>query len=226
MAWQVCIQIPETPDPLELVLPGGISLQHTNLEPLLQPAVAPLGPVFKLIDSVTAVAGALKSVQEALTTAPPDFGGAAKALGRLATIPPTLARLAPPLAVPVMLVGLVDIAIRALYQVRSEVLQLEQQMVGLATVEDTAHRLQDTRLLAIFDCCKSNVEQEAANLAKGMASIGHVLGLISLLGKLAALDLEVPNLSECHGRPLDQLVAPLDGVLAVLGTLRKAIPLP
>ena len=208
------------------MLPGGIALKHANLDQLLQPAIAPLGPAFKLVESVTAIAAVLLDLKDAVTSVPPDFSKAARALSRIAEVPPNLAGIAPPLAVPVMVVGLIDIALRALSQARSELLQLQQQALGLGIVEQTAQRLEDTRLLNVFECCKANIEQEAANLGKSMASVGHILGIISLLGSLAGLTLSVPKLDACSGRPLDDAVAPIDAVIETLAALRQAVPVP
>jgi hypothetical protein len=224
MAWQVCIRIPTVSDALELALPGGIALKHANLEQLLQPAIAPLGPAFKLVESVTAIAAVLLDLKDAVTSVPPDFSKAARALARVAEVPPNLAGLTPPLAVPLMAVGLIDIALRALGQARSELLQLQQQALGLGIVEQTAQRLEDTRLLNVFECCKANIEQEAANLGQGMASVGHILGLISLLGSLAGLNLSVPNLESCSGRPLNEAVAHIHALIETLIALRQAVP--
>lgn len=226
MAWQVCIRIPEVPDALELTLPGGIALKHANLEQLLQPAIAPLGPAFALVESVTAIAAMLVDLKDAVTSVPPDFGKAARSLERVAEIPPNLAGLTPPLSAPLMVVGLIDIALRALGQARSELLQLQQRALGLAIVEQTAQRLQDTRLLNVFECCKANIEQEATNIGAGMASIGHILGLISLLGSLAGLTLSLPTLDACSGRPLDEAARPIGAIIETLTALRRAVPIP
>ena len=165
-------------------------------------------------------AAVLVDLKDAITDVPPNFAKAAHALSRVADVPGNLAMLAPPVSVPVMIVGLVDIALRALAQARSELLQLQQQVLGLTIVEQTAQQLADMRLLNVFECCKANVEQEAANTGKGMASIGHILGIISLLSSLAGLGLSIPTLDACSARPLDEAVKPINALIDTLGALR------
>lgn len=225
MAWDVCIEIPALPDPLELVLPGGISIKHINLEALVQPALAPLGPAFKILDAVMALVDVLTALKDALTSVPPDFGKAAHALGRVAEIPTSLAALLPPVAVPQMLAACLDLSLRTLGQVRGEILYLQQQAVALLTAEKVAHELKDARLLRVVACAKHNVEREAVNVGKGMASLGHLLGLVELFGKLAGQTLQVPSIAVVAGRPLDAAVAPLDAMIDALATLRKTLVL-
>ena len=41
MALPICIEIPEIPDPFDITLPGGITIQHINLMEIIQPALTP-----------------------------------------------------------------------------------------------------------------------------------------------------------------------------------------
>jgi hypothetical protein len=124
-----------------------------------------------------------------------------------------------------MLAACLDLILRSLGQVRSELLHLQQEMVGLLNAERIAHELNDARLLRVISCAKHNVEQEAANLGTGLASIGHLLGLVELFGKLAGRDLATPNMGDLAGRPLDQAVAPIDTMIGALGALRSSLAL-
>lgn len=222
MAWDVCIEIPAIPDPVELMLPGGISLKHTNLEELVQPALAPLGPAFKLLDAVTTLVEVIQSIGDAI--APPNPTKIAEALARLAQVPPALATLMPPVAIPRMLTTCIDLILRSLGEIRSELINLQQQMASLLTTADLGHKLNDGRLLSVFACAQHNVEQEVANLGKSMASVGHLLNLVALFGKLAGLNLQVPNLDAVAGRPLDEAIAPIDQLIAALGEIRQVMP--
>jgi hypothetical protein len=226
LTWDVCIEIPKIPDPIELTLPGGLSLKHVNLEQLVQPALAPLGPAFKLLDAVMALVDVLTVLKDALTSVPPDFAKAANALSRVADIPTTLASLAPPLAIPVILSACLDLLLRSLGQVRSEIANLQQQMTNLVTTEQLAHDLDDARLLRVFECARHNVEQEVANVGQSMASIGHLLALVGTFGKLAGLDLQVPDLDSIAGRPLNEVLTPLDALVEVLRKVRSMPGLP
>ena len=226
MAWNVCIEIPEIPDPLELVLPGGMTIKHPNLDELIQPALAPLGPAFAIIDSIVTLCRVFTELKGALLTVPPDFKRAGVALEKAGAVPANLAKLMPTYAVPALLAGCIDAVSRTLKNSRSQLLQLADQVKSVVQVEATARQLGDTKLLAVFECAQHNVQQEAANIGKGMASIGHILGTIELLSKLAGHSLAVPNLQAIDGKSLNETIAPLDTLIAAMDTLRKALPVP
>ena len=48
MTQPLCIHIPPLRDPLEITLPGGITMRHIDLADLIQPALAPLVPLFNI----------------------------------------------------------------------------------------------------------------------------------------------------------------------------------
>ncbi|HET6344125.1 MAG TPA: hypothetical protein VFH51_04290 [Myxococcota bacterium] len=226
MEFDVCIQIPDLPEPLELAFPGGFALKHhLNLADLVQPAIAPLGPVLKVLDTVTAILDALLGLKDALG-APPDFAKAIRALNRLTPLPATLASFAPPVAFPAMIVACIDMILRALTEVRTELVHLNTQLGALTQVEQTAQTLGDVRLQRVFECSRHNIGQEAANLGKGLASIGNLIGVTSKLCSLAGLNLQVPSLAGFGGVPLDQATQPLDTAIDAFKALREAVPVP
>ena len=90
---------------------------------------------------------------------------------------------------------------------------------------DRATELGDAGLMAITSCAQANVAQEAANVGKSLASLGKLIGILNIfLGVIGAP--EVPDLSNLAGRPLDEVVPPIDDIIKLLQSVRSAVPVP
>ena len=219
MTFTVCLELPELPDPQTVTLPGGIAIESINLMQVIQPALAPLVPMFNIVDTVVSIFNCVKAIStlqiDAIMECIPDL---AEKIGKLL-------KLIPQLSLPLMLVDLLDLVIHVLNQARNELMHLQQQMVQILGVVDRATDLDDAGLMAIAQCAQANVAQEAANVGKSLASIGKLLGLINLfMGMIGGP--EVPDLSDLAGRPLDEVVEPLDGLVRTLKAARNAVPIP
>ncbi|MCP4678750.1 MAG: hypothetical protein GY854_25215 [Deltaproteobacteria bacterium] len=219
MTLPICKLLDELPDPFEITLPGGISIERINLMEVIQPLLSPLGPFFNIIDTVVAVFNCLKAV---VTLNPKTIG---ECFPDLAEAIAKLLAMHPMVALPLLIVQVIDLIIDTLYQVRTELLHLQQQMVQIMRVIDRATDLDDAGLMAIAQCAQENVNQEAANIGKALTSLGKLIGLINVfLGIIGAP--EIPDLSDMAGRPLDDMVEPLDTLVTQLKAVREAIPVP
>lgn len=224
MALPICIEIPEIPDPFDITLPGGISIQHINLMEIIQPALTPLVPFFDLIDTIVAIFNCIKAIPDSLGP-PPDPTVLAACLPDLAEKVNKLLRLLPQLCLPLLLVRLIDLLIDALRQARSELMHLQQQMVQILGAVDRATDLDDAGLMAIAQCAQANVAQEAANVGKSLAALGKLIGLINLFMGMVGGP-EIPDLSDLAGRPLDDVIPPIDAIIETLQSARAAVPVP
>ena len=224
MALPICIEIPEIPDPFSLTLPGGIQIEHINLMEVIQPALTPLVPIFDIIDTVVAVFNCIKAIPDTLGP-PPDPTALAACLPDLAEKVAKLLKLIPQLSIPLTIIGLIDLMIDTLLQARSEIMHLQQQMQQILGVIDRATNLDDAGLMAIAQCAQANVAQEAANVGKSLAALGKLIGLINLFMGMVGGP-EIPDLSNLAGRPLDDVVPPLNAIVDALKTARDAVPVP
>jgi len=224
MALPICIEIPEIPDPFNITLPGGISIEHINLMEVIQPALTPLVPFFNIIDTIVAIFNCVKAIPDTLGP-PPDPTALAACLPDLAEKVNQLLKLIPQLSLPLLIVGIIDLIIDTLNQARTELMHLQQQVQQILGVIDRATDLDDAGLSAIAQCAQANVAQEAANVGKSLAALGKLIGLVNLfLGMVGGP--EIPDLSNLAGRPLDDVVEPLDAIVDVLKTARDAVPVP
>lgn len=224
MALPICIEIPEIPDPFNLTLPGGIQIEHINLMEVIQPALTPLVPIFDTIDTVVAVFNCIKAIPDTLGP-PPDPTAIAACLPDLAEKVAKLLKLIPQLSIPLTIIGLIDLVIDTLLRARSEIMHLQQQMQQILGVIDRATNLDDAGLMAIAQCAQANVAQEAANVGKSLAALGKLIGIINLFMGMVGGP-EIPDLSNLAGRPLDDVVPPLNAIVDALKTARDAVPVP
>ncbi len=224
MALPICLEIPEIPDPLSITLPGGVTMQQINLMQAIQPALTPLMPLFDIIDTVVAVFNCVKAIPDSLGP-PPDPTALAACIPELAEKVAKLLRLLPQLSLPYTIIGIIDLVIDTLRQARSQLMNLQQQMQQILGAIDRATELEDAGLMAITSCAQANVAQEAANVGKALASLGKLIGILNIfLGIVGGP--EVPDLSNLAGRPLDDVIPPIDAIIKSLQTVRSAVPVP
>ena len=224
MPLPICLQIDELPDPPVLDLPGGVSIQQFNLMQAIQPALTPLVPIFDIVDTVVAVFNCIKAIPDTLGP-PPDPTAIAVCIPELAQKVAKLVRLIPQVTLPYTLRGILRLIIDTLRQARSQIMHLQQQMQQILGAVDRATNLGDAGLMAITSCAQANVAQEAANVGKSLASLGKLIGLANLfLGMIGAE--EIPDLSNLAGRPLDEVIPPIDAIITKLQAAHDAIPLP
>jgi len=222
MALDLCLEIPEIPDPFALTLPGGIEIEDVNLMKIIQPALTPLVPFFDLIDTIVAIFNCVKAIPDAFGP-PPDPTVFATCLPDLAKKLNKLLNMLPQVALPRLIVRLLTLVIESLRTVRSQLMHLQAQMLQILGTIDRAKQLEDAGLMAIAQCAQANVAQEAANVGKSLAAIGKLLGLINLFMGLIGGP-EVPDLSNLAGRPLDDTIPPLDELLKGLEAVRELVP--
>lgn len=224
MALPICLEIPEIPDPFAIPLPGGVTLQQINALDAVQSALAPLMPLFDIVDTIVAVFNCIKAIPDALGP-PPDPTVLAACLPELAQAIGKLLRLVPQLSLPRTVVAVIDLVIDTLQQARTQLVHLQAQLQRVARAVDRATQLQDAGLMAITNCAKTNIAQETFNLGKALASLGKLIGFLNvLLGMLGAPS--VPDLAPLAGQPLDQVLVAIDAIVASFQTVRRAIPLP
>lgn len=224
MALPICIEIPESPDPLQLTLPGGVTIEHINLLEMVQPALTPLVPVFDIIDTVISVFKCVKAIPDALGP-PPDPTVIAACLPDLSQKVAKLLKLIPQLSLPLTIVGTIDLVIDTLKKARGELMHLQQQVQQILIVEGRAADLEDAGLMAIAQCAQANVAQVAANTGKSLAALGKLIGLINLFMGMVGGP-EVPDLSNLAGQPLDDVIPLIDTIIEALQTARSAVPVP
>jgi len=224
MAIPLCLNLPEIPDPFELPLPGGVTIERINLMEVIQPLLAPLIPLFEIVDTIVAIFNCVKAIPDSLGP-PPDPTVLAACIPELGEKVAQLLKLIPQLSLPLLLKRICKLIVQTLREARSALVHLQEQMLRIPKAVDRASDLEDSGLMAIISCARANAAQEAANVGKMLASLGRLIGLVNLFLGMLGLP-EVPSLSELAGKPLDAVIEPLDALIEVLQNAGDAIPVP
>jgi hypothetical protein len=220
----VCDALPDVGDPFALTLPGGLEIEDYNLMKAIQPLLAPLIPLFNIIDAVVALFNCLKAIPDCFGP-PPDPSALVKCLPDLAEKIMKLLSLIPILSLPITIAHLVDLVIAALREVKEMLQNLVDQTKQIERSIQKGRNLNDAGLTAILACAQANVQQEATNTGKQLASLGKLLTLIGIFMEMIGGP-QVPDLAHMNGLPLNEVLAPIDDLVTVLMTIRQAIPFP
>lgn len=224
MAIPICVEIPDIGDPFAVTLPGGIEIQDYNLMRAIQPALAPLVPLFEIVDALVAIYNCVKAIPDTLGP-PPDPTALAACLPDLAKKIMQLLKLVPFVSLPITVAHLLDLVIAGLREVKDKLQHLQDQLAQIERSIEHGRNLHDAGLTAILACAAGNVNQEAQNVGKSLASLGKLLTLIGIFMGLIGGP-QIPDLAHLNRAPLKEVIAPIDALIEVLLTIRKAIPFP
>ena len=236
-----CEAIPELPDPMQITLPGGATISQVisaaksapnavdmglNLMQQAQPALAPLMPIFDIIEAMQALSKCTQAIPDALGP-PPDPTVFAKCLPDMAKKVAKLLKLIPQLSVPLMVKDIIDVVISTLVAVRSQLLALQAQMKSVTRATKRAAELNDKDLSAIAACAQGNVQQQAKNIGASIAVMAPMIGVVNdFLKKIGAPQIPLSKVSDLSGQSLDTILVPLDALVTTLKTVRQAVPVP
>jgi hypothetical protein len=211
---EMCVQLPSVsiPDPSEL---------SKQLMAQANAALAPLVPIFNIIDVVMALFNCVKAIPDALGP-PPDPSKLAKCMPELAQKAAKLLKLVPQLSVPLMVVGLIDVLLAFLEGMRNQLKAVVDAQVKIAQAATRAAELGNVQLTTIVDCANANIEAQMKNLGESAAPVNRLIAIINMFMQLAGLP-PLPDLSNL-GSDAQQALSGLDAVVNTLKQARSAIP--
>jgi hypothetical protein len=230
----LCAQLTVTPQRLTVIVPGGASLdpELPDLGPAdpmrlakqllaqANAALAPLGPVFDLLDVALALVETIKAIPDAISHLDP--GKITDALPQLVQKAAKLAPLVPQLSVPLMVVGLIDTLLAFLDGLTIQLRALIGQQSRIQRAADRAASLGNAQLRAIADCSRHHVDTQLQGLSESLAPVNRFIALLNALGQLAGLG-SLPTLSDLGADPAAAL-QPIADTAKLLQQLRAAIP--
>jgi hypothetical protein len=230
----LCAELTVTPQRLTVIVPGGASLdpELPDLGPAdpmrlskqllaqANAALAPLGPVFDLVDIALALVEAVKAIPDAISHLDP--GKITDSLPQLAEKAGKLAPLVPQLSVPLLVVGLIDTLLAFLEGLVVQLRALIGQQVRIQRAAERAASLGNAQLHAVADCSRHHVDAQLHSLSESLAPVNRFIALLNALGQLAGLG-PLPTLSDLGVDPAAAL-QPIADTTKLLQQLRAAIP--
>jgi hypothetical protein len=218
----LCIEI-EPFDVCKALMPGGFELESPDLLGMMQPALAPLVPLFNVLEAIVAIKKCVEAIPDALGP-PPDPSKMIDCIPNLAEKVAALLKLLPPLSIPTMIKQLLNCIIREIGKFRSFIVGLQQQMLRIARIVERAAELEDPEFNLIAVCAADRVASQLSNEMKALVVVGRLLGMARELLKLAEVPVEIPDLESLAGQPLDTVIEPIDALLDTLRQVRDAVP--
>lgn len=230
----ICVELTVQPHSLSVTFPGGASLDaelpdvgvpdpmelSKQLLAQANAALAPLGPVFNLIDVALALFNAVKAIPDAISHLDPSK--ITDALPDLANKAARIAAIVPQLSVPLMILGLIDALLAFLGGLSGQLRAIIDQQARIQKAENRAAELGNAQLQAVADCSKHQVSAQLQSLAESVAPVNRLISLINVFAQLAGLG-PLPDLSDL-GTDAAAALQGLDDTVKALQEIRATIP--
>jgi hypothetical protein len=238
----LCFELPEIPSIDEVCLPGGVCLSYVwdgiNKIPTasdismdffsqIGPAMAPLKPVFDILDTVMSIFNCVKAIPKSILTLNPQelidcFPALAKAVDQIL-------KLIPQLSLPKMIKALLHNIATLLRGIASDLKYIESQLQRIADNIDRAAQLGDHKMNGFLVCAQNDVNETALSTAEALKGIGTIILMVNIFMGLIGGQ-EVPCfgslISDNIGEGFDVMVDILTGLAEVLDAMADAIPDP
>lgn len=237
-----CITLPEIPSIDDICLPGGLCISHIwdaigkipsaadiSLDFFSQigPALAPLKPLFDVIDTVLAVFRCVKAVPDAITNLDPTE--LIQCVPALAKLVDQLLKLVPQLSIPKMIKAALRALATLLRGIASDLRYIESQLRRIADQIDRAANLNDVTLEGFLICAQKEMDDTILSTAEALKGIGRIILLLNIFMGLIGAE-EIPCfgtlLEDNLGQPFDFLVDLLTSLAQILNEIADAIPDP
>jgi hypothetical protein len=210
---ELCVQIPkEFPQPDEIV---------KQLFAQLNSAMAPLAPLFNIIDLSLTIVDCVKGIPEGPTELPP-FKTLLECIPNLIEKALKIAAMIPPLSIPFMILGFIDALLVLLEAIVLKLQTLVSELARIVEAETAAAELGSAQLNIIVDCARMNVDAEMQGLNAGFGPIASLLGVINLFLELIGMD-PMPSLSDIGQDPGAGL-QPILNFIQAMRDVRALIP--
>lgn len=177
------------------------------------PAMAPLAPIFNVLDTVLAIFRCVQAIPDAITQLNPSE--LIKCVPGLAQAVDKLLDLIPQLSLPKMIKALLHNTATLLREIAGDLSFLENQAQRVLDAIDRAATLNDHTLNGLLVCAQGTLEDTAMSTGEALRGIGSIILLINLFMGLFGGP-EVPCLGSLIG---DNMASGLSVVIEVLTTL-------
>jgi hypothetical protein len=245
MAWppdDLCLALSVPPALDDICLPGGVCLRYVQdaagkvphasdmvlgFVGQLGPAMAPLAPVFNLIDGVLAAYNCIKAIPDAITSLDP--GKLLDCVPALAAVVDQLLHLVPQLSLPKLVKACLTTLAGLLRGIAADLRYTEAQLTRISQAADRAALLGDARMAGFLVCAQGDHQAVQDATVQALAGLSRFILLLNLFMGLFGGP-EIPCLSalveDGVAAGFDEAVAVLTDVADVLAALAGAIPDP
>ena len=179
----------------------------------LGPVMAPLKPIFDIIDAVLAVYKCVKATGDAIAELDPTK--IFDCIPELVEIINNLLNMIPQMSLPRMIQKILRTMASLLRGIATDLLYLVDKLEDIAAAIDRAADLNDVTLSGFLACSQATIQDQAFGMADVLAGIGRIILLVNILMGLFGGP-EIP----CFGALVkDALPGPLQPIIDVLNLL-------
>lgn len=230
----LCDALQTFPEALRIRMPGGAVLegQLAGLPPSLfqmakgllgqaNSALAPLDPIFTIIETINAIHECVKAIPDALGP-PPDPGKLVGCLPELAKRIEELLALLPPISVFATIADLLDAVIMLLQGIIQELVSIQRYLLRITAARALSARVPG--LLTVIGCGEATAAASMDNLTRALGSVAAILNLMNTLTGLAGLP-QVPTFTGGLNADPADAIGGLQALVDVLSDFRATIPI-
>jgi hypothetical protein len=231
----LCVPLQLTAKLDDICLPGGICLSQVwscvgqvphaadlalDYFSQIGPAMAPLKPLFDIIDTVVSLFRCVAAIPDAITSLDPSK--LLECMPTLAAAVDNLLQLIPQISLPRLVRALLHNLALLLRGVAADFAYLDYQARRIADSVQRAAELRDQGMQAILACAQQNLQTQALSTAEALRGVGRIVLLINLLVGLFGGP-EVPCFGALIGENLDRGFATIIELLTELADLLDEI---
>jgi len=238
----LCIPLPDIPSLDDICFPGGFCLSYiwdaidkiphmadVSLDFFSQigPAMAPLQPLFNILDTVLAIYRCVAAIPDVITSLDPSE--LLNCLPALAALIDKLLKLIPQLSIPKMIIAALKNLATLLRAIAADLEYIKSQIQRIADMIDRGAELNDVKMNGFLVCAQDTVEGSVMSTAEALRGIGRIVLLINIfIGMFGGQ--EIPCFgtlfSEHLADGLDVIIDLLLAIAEVIWEIASAIPDP
>lgn len=228
---EICIDLSTGPGELCVVFPGGSKLcaqvgygfgDPTEITQALiaqvNGALAPMIPIFDLIDLAKRIADCLQAIPDAITSLDPT--PILQCMPELVKKLNALLQLLPITSVPLLVKSILDVMIQELIGLKLELSTIIRQQQRIMDAATKAAKVGSLRL--VVDCAEANNMVRLENLNASLKPLNRLVGMLNLLLNQVGLPC-IPTFASIAEAAIGQL-AIIDNGITILEQIKAAIP--
>lgn len=213
---EICTQFPRIPtDGGEAI---GALFQQINT------ALAPLTPIFNIIDAVVALFQCVQAIPDAIVKL--DVNELVQCVPDMVKKINKLLQLIPQITIPAMIVALIDILIKALIALRTQLQFIALEQAAIIARNIKAAQPGNVALRTILDCAQHDLDVHLQYANARMTPINRLLGVVVVFAQILGINFNNDGIGQVTSiDTINATLIPLDLLIEVLTILRNAIPL-
>lgn len=191
-------------------------------------SIAPLEPLFIVMEALISVSDCVKAVEKAIASFPPRPDKLAACFPKMAEKMSAVLQLVPPLSIPIMISGIIDALIIYFKGIRA---QLKFAVGAKADIEAKKERVTfltsiglskaSTQLSGVVGCAEEDLNLFMMNMNAGAIPLTRLINDVNGLLRLAQLDLQIPLPAEFN---ISVGTKEVDAAIVFLQDLRTKLP--